>query len=79
MWRAVREEVRKVNPEMALFMVPECVYRNGLCPHFHSKCHYFNTNKFKEELEIYKQSVRYEGKGQADKSDNIERGRHTVV
>jgi len=78
-WRAVREEVRKINPEMALFMVPECVYRNGLCPHFHSKCHYFNTNKFKEELEIYKQSFRYEGKGQVDKSDNIERGRHTVV
>ncbi len=31
-WRMVRQEVRKVTPEIADLMVPECVYRNGLCP-----------------------------------------------
>jgi len=31
-WRKVREEVEKTDDVMARFMVPECVYRNGLCP-----------------------------------------------
>ncbi len=29
---ALREAVRKVDRALALYMVPECVYRNGLCP-----------------------------------------------
>lgn len=31
-WTRVRREMEQVDPEMARFMVPECVYRNGLCP-----------------------------------------------
>ena len=69
-WRAVREEIAKINPDLATFMVPECVYRNGLCPHFHSKCNYFNTKKFKEELSTYKEHFRYEGKGQGNKGND---------
>lgn len=30
-WRAVRERVDEVDPDLAMFMVPECVYR-GFCP-----------------------------------------------
>lgn len=28
----MREAVREVDPTLAKYMVPECVYRNGLCP-----------------------------------------------
>lgn len=28
----IRRAVRAIDPAMAKFMVPECVYRNGLCP-----------------------------------------------
>lgn len=38
---------------MARVMVPECVYRNGLCPEIKS-CGYNKTEKFKKELEYYK-------------------------
>ena len=31
-WTLVRKAVRLVDPDLAQFMVPECVYRNGLCP-----------------------------------------------
>lgn len=31
--RLIREAVRGVDPELCLFMVPNCVYRNGLCGH----------------------------------------------
>lgn len=31
-WTKVRNAVEAVDPVMAQFMVPECVYRNGLCP-----------------------------------------------
>lgn len=31
-WTRVRKAVSEVDPAMAQFMVPECVYRNGLCP-----------------------------------------------
>lgn len=34
---AVRKSVRDVDPAMSRFIVPECVYRNGLCPE-HKEC-----------------------------------------
>jgi hypothetical protein len=33
-WRRVRKAMLDVDPDLAPFMVPECVYRNGLCPEF---------------------------------------------
>lgn len=30
-FKMIKEEVRKVDPDLALFMVPSCVSRNGLC------------------------------------------------
>ena len=43
-WRAVKEEIKKVEPILAEFMVPECVYRQG-CHEF-KPCGYFK--KWKE-------------------------------
>ena len=33
-WRKVRQCMREVDPDLANYMVPECVYRNGICPEF---------------------------------------------
>ena len=31
-WTRLRKAIKEIEPDMADFMVPECVYRNGLCP-----------------------------------------------
>lgn len=51
-WKAVKEEISKVEPEVGASMVRECVYRNGLCPEMFS-CGYNKTEAFKKELEEY--------------------------
>lgn len=51
-WNLIREAIREVEPELAECMVRECVYR-GFCSDMYS-CGYVNTNKYKEELEIYR-------------------------
>lgn len=51
-WRLVKEEVSKVEPELASVMVKECVYRNGLCPEMYS-CGYNKTPAFEIELKAY--------------------------
>ena len=47
-WQAVKDEVAKVEPELASVMVRECVYR-GFCPEMHS-CGYAKTEAYKAEL-----------------------------
>lgn len=51
-WRAVKDEMEKVDPIMAKHMVPECIYR-GFCPELKS-CGYSKTSKFQEELKQYR-------------------------
>lgn len=51
-WQEVKNEIAKVEPELARCMVKECVYRNGLCPEMFS-CGYNKTEAFKAELEDY--------------------------
>lgn len=51
-WRAVVNEMEKVDPIMASVMVPNCVYR-GFCPEIKS-CGYTRTNKFNEECVKYR-------------------------
>lgn len=51
-WQKVKDEVAKVEPELAKCMVRECVYRNGLCPEMFP-CNYNKTKKFEEELKDY--------------------------
>ena len=52
-WQLVKDEVAKVEPELAHCMVRECVYRNGYCPEMFS-CGYNKTEAFKKELEEYR-------------------------
>lgn len=51
-WQLVKDEVAKVEPELAHCMVRECVYR-GYCPEMFS-CGYNKTEAFKKELEEYR-------------------------
>ena len=48
----MKKEVAKQDPMMAEVMVKECVYR-GYCPEMWS-CGYDKTDKFKEEVEKYR-------------------------
>lgn len=33
-WSRLRKAIRQVDADLPDFMVPECVYRNGICPEF---------------------------------------------
>lgn len=50
--KALRNEVAKVDPELAKFMVVNCVYRNGLCPE-PKCCGYVKSSVFRAELAEY--------------------------
>ena len=52
-WKQVKEAIREVDPVMASKMVPECIYR-GFCPEFMSPCGYSNTEKYQQDLKIYR-------------------------
>lgn len=51
-WQLVKDEVSKIEPELAKCMVRECVYRNGLCPEMFP-CGYNNSEAFEKELKDY--------------------------
>lgn len=51
-FQAIKDEIAKVDPELASMMVRKCVYRGGLCGE--SKCCGFNfTEAFKKEMKEY--------------------------
>lgn len=52
-WLQVKEAIKSIDPIMAEKMVPDCIYR-GFCPEFMNSCGYVNTDKYKKELEIYR-------------------------
>lgn len=51
-WGMVREAIRKIDPIMADFMVPSCIYRS-FCPEIDG-CGYDQSEKFKEEWTRYR-------------------------
>lgn len=51
-WKDFLLELEKVEPELVSVCVPECVYRNGICPEFKS-CGYNFTKDFEQAREIY--------------------------
>lgn len=54
-WSLVYDCIKEEDPEMAAAMVPTCIYR-GFCPEL-SCCGYVLTNKYKEELEKYRNLI----------------------
>lgn len=51
-WALFLERIRDVEPELFNACVPECVYRNGLCPEFKT-CGWNHTQAFKTRLKEY--------------------------
>lgn len=51
-FRAVKEKISEVDPDLAQMMVPKCIYRGSICGE--PRCCGFNgTPKFREELKQY--------------------------
>lgn len=57
-WKAMLEEVRKVDPVLVDKCVPECIYR-GFCPEFDRSCGYCSTEAFRRRLEEYRSVSQY--------------------
>ena len=51
-WQKVKEEIRKIEPELASRMVRECVYR-GFCPEM-KPCGFNRTQDYNDELFNYR-------------------------
>lgn len=52
-FKAVKAEIEKVDSDLALFLVPRCVYRGGICNSL-KPCGFNKTDLFKKQLEIYR-------------------------
>lgn len=54
-WQLVKDEISKVEPELARCMVKECIYR-GFCSEMFS-CNFHKTPQFLKELEEYREGI----------------------
>lgn len=48
----IKDEIKDIDPDLYEFMVPQCLYRCGLCQEWKC-CGYVNTSKFKLDLARY--------------------------
>jgi len=44
----IKEEIRKVDPDLAYYMVPNCVFRGGICPE-QKPCGHYKVKRFNGE------------------------------
>lgn len=51
-WKAILETIKEKEPELYLRCVPECIYRNGLCPEINS-CGWNHSEEFKKLMNTY--------------------------
>lgn len=52
-WQQVKAKIAEKDPILASKMVPECLYR-GFCPEWINSCGYSRTEKFRKDLEEYR-------------------------
>jgi hypothetical protein len=55
-WIEFLESIKTVEPELYSVCVPNCIYRNGLCPEFKT-CGYNKTLQFEHELHKYVEGI----------------------
>lgn len=67
-FRAIKNEIAKIDPDLASMMVRKCVYRNGLCGEPRC-CGFNNTPAFEAELRDYVSHFSKKQKGIFHKSD----------
>ena len=51
-WQNFLESIKNIEPELYSVCVPECIYRNGLCPEFKT-CGWNKTLEFENKLKQY--------------------------
>lgn len=54
-FKTIKAEIEKVDPDLSQFLVPRCVYRGGICRELHP-CGFNKTDLFKQQLENYKKN-----------------------
>lgn len=52
-WYLLVNELEKVGDPLYQFCVPQCVYRNGICPEVFSNCTYNKSEPFRKNLSSY--------------------------
>lgn len=52
-FKAIKAEIEKVDPDLAQFLVPRCIYRGGICNSLKS-CGFNKTESFNKHLNQYK-------------------------
>ena len=52
-FNALKKEIAKVDKDLTKFLVPNCIYRGGICPEL-KPCGYNKTRRFQLELDEYK-------------------------
>lgn len=52
-FKAIKAKIAEVDPDLAPFLVPKCVYRGGICNSL-TPCGYNKSEKGKQEIENYK-------------------------
>lgn len=53
-FKAIKAKIAEVEPELAPFLVPKCIYRGGICNGV-AKCGFNKTETFKKQLDEYKE------------------------
>ena len=53
LWLKVIETIGEVSPEIYPFLVPPCIYRNGICPEVFKPCGYNHTPSFAQRCADY--------------------------
>jgi thymidylate synthase ThyX len=53
-WVSMLEELKKIEPLLYSVCIPNCIYKNGLCPENKNCCGYNKTQHFKDCLKNYK-------------------------
>jgi hypothetical protein len=51
-WQEFLNSIKDIEPELYDVCVPECIYRNGICPEFNS-CGFNKTKQFEDKLANY--------------------------
>lgn len=49
----LKKVMKTVDPELSQFLVPTCIYRNGICNEGNRSCGYNKTVAFKQQLQEY--------------------------
>lgn len=52
-FKSIKAEIEKVDPDLASFLVPRCIYRGGICNSLKS-CGFNKTELFQKQLNEYK-------------------------